>query len=153
MLLRPALLAAVLALAACGGGGAKDVAPKSRLPPGCTIPEVEQTIDAFLATGAVAPASEFEVFGSKESDGRKVLLRRPAQVKAWFRERSALGERTRLIQLRVGKQDFNHARITFKLTRSAPDFRDRKIFTRIAEGAGTIDCAHQKVAAWVMRGP
>ena len=152
MLLRAAFVLAVLALAACGGGS-KKAEPKSQLPPGCSIPEVEQTIDAFLASGDVASAAEFDVCGSRESDGRKVLLRKPSQVKAWFDARRKLGERDRLIQLRVGKQDFNHARITFRLTRSAPDFRARKIYQRVAAGAGTIDCARQKVAAWVMQGP
>ena len=44
-------------------------------------------------------------------------------------------------------------RITFDLTRIAPDFRERGITTRIASGAGTVDCAHGKVAAWVVKGP
>ena len=153
MLLRLGALAGlVLALAACGGSK-RTAAPQSQLPPGCSIPEVERILDDFLATGVVAPPGRFDVFGSKESDGRKVLLRKPTQVAAWFRQRKALGERDRLIQLRVGKLDFNRARITFQLTRSARDFVGRKIFTRVAKGAGTVDCAHQKVAAWVMQGP
>ena len=153
MLLRLALLLAVAALAACGGGSKKSADGESQLPPGCSIPEVEQILDDFLATGSVAPAGSFDVFGSKESDGRKVLLRRPAAVAAWFRERKALGERDRLIHLRVGKLDYNRARITFQLTRSARDFVGRKLYTRLARGAGTVDCAHQRVAAWVMQGP
>ena len=150
MLLRAGVVLAVLALAACGGS-AKHAT--SLLPPGCSVPEVEQIVNDFLATGAVAPAASFDVFGSKESDGRKVLLRRPAQVRAWFAARKKVGERDRLIELRVARQDFNRARMTFKLTRFASDFRGRGIYGRIAEGAGTIDCAHQKVAAWVMQGP
>lgn len=153
MLLRTGIVLAVLALAACGGGGAKQATPHSQLPPGCSVPEVERIVNDFLATGAVAPPASFDVFGSKESDGRKVLIRTPAGVAAWFRQRKTLGERDRLIQLRVGKLDFNRARITFQLTRSARDFVGRKLFTRLARGAGTVDCAHQKVAAWVMQGP
>jgi hypothetical protein len=153
VLLRPALLLAVLALAACGGGSKQSDTGKSQLPPGCSVAEVEKIVNDFLATGAVAPAGSFDVFGSKESDGRKVLLRTPRAVRAWFRQRHALGERDRLIQLRVGKLDFNRARITFALTRAAPDFARRKLFTRLARGAGTVDCAHQKMAAWVMQGP
>ena len=153
MLLRfLALTALSLMLAACGGAK-KAAAPKSQLPPGCSIAEVERVLNDFLATGRVAPAGAFEVLGSKESDGRKVVLRTPAAATAWWRGRKRLGERDRLIQLRVGKLDFNRARITFQLTRSAPDFRQRGIHTRIARGAGTVDCAHQRVAAWVMQGP
>ena len=44
-------------------------------------------------------------------------------------------------------------RITFSITRFAPDFRRRGIHTRLAQGGGTIDCAHGLVAAWVMKGP
>ena len=58
-----------------------------------------------------------------------------------------------MIELRVGKQDFNHARITFQLTRYSPDFLKRGIHQRLVNGGGTIDCAHQKVAAWVTKGP
>jgi hypothetical protein len=47
----------------------------------------------------------------------------------------------------------NHVRITFRLTRFAPDFRRRGIHGRLAQGGGTIDCAHGKVAAWAQRGP
>lgn len=70
-----------------------------------------------------------------------------------IRQRVRLGEKSRVIELRVGKQDFNHVRITFQLTRYAPDFLKRGIHTRLAKGGGTIDCAHQKVAAWVTQGP
>ena len=65
----------------------------------------------------------------------------------------AAGERARLLSLRVNSQDINHARITFSITRFAPDFRKRGIHTRLAQGGGTIDCAHGLVAAWVMKGP
>jgi hypothetical protein len=58
-----------------------------------------------------------------------------------------------VIELRVRKQDFNHARITFQLTRYAPDYLDRGIHQRLVRGGGTIDCVHQKVAAWVTKGP
>jgi hypothetical protein len=44
-------------------------------------------------------------------------------------------------------------RVTFRITRFAPDFRRRGIHGRLVSGAGTIDCAHQKVAAWVSKGP
>ena len=60
---------------------------------------------------------------------------------------------TRMISLRVAPEDVNHVRITFDLTRAAPDFLDRGITTRIASGAGTVDCAHGKIAAWVVKGP
>jgi hypothetical protein len=140
------------ALAGCGGAK-KDAAAPSELPPGCRVPEVERIVQDFLAHPAVAPAATFEVYATKESDGRKFLARTPAKALARLRVRQGLGERSRLIALRVAPQDFNHVRITFRLTRLAPDFRRRGIHGRLVEGAGTIDCAHQKVAAWVSNGP
>lgn len=153
MLLRPAALAAAALLAAGCGGSHEQAAPDSGLPTGCDVPDVERIVTDFLTRPSVAPAGEFDVVGFSESDGRKALLRTPARAVAYLRRRQALGERTRLIQLRVAPQDFNHTRITFQLTRFAPDFRARGIHGRLARGAGTVDCAHQQVAAWVVQGP
>ena len=144
---------AALALAACGGGTKKQAAPASDLPPGCTVPEVSKIVDDFLARPTFAPAGNFEVYATYESDGRKFVAHNAAAALAHIRQRLRLGEKDRVIQLLVGKQDFNHARITFQLTRYAPNFLKRGIHTRIAKGGGTIDCAHQAVAAWVTKGP
>jgi hypothetical protein len=153
MLLRIAVTAvAVLGLTACGGSK-KQAAPKSTLPPGCTVTEVDQIVRDFLARPNLAAPGTFEVYATYESDGRKFIAHTPAKALAQLRARRRLGEQNRLIELRVGKQDFNHARITFQLTRYAPDFLERGIHTRLAKGGGTIDCAHQAVAAWVTKGP
>lgn len=153
MLLRLAAAGAlVLALAACGGSK-KAAAPKSSLPPGCTVPEVQRIVDSFLAHPALAPAGQFEIYASYESDGRKAVFRKRAQALAYLRRRKAAGEVSRVIQLTVGTQDFNHARITFQLTRRAPDYVTRKIHNHLVRGGGTVDCAHQLVAAWVTKGP
>jgi len=152
MLLRIACIAlAVLALAACGAK--KAAAPASDLPPGCTVPEVSKIVDDFLARPTLAPGGNFEVYATYESDGRKFVAHKAPVALAHLRRRLRLGEKDRVIELRVGKQDFNHARITFQLTRFAPDFRARGIHQRLVRGAGTIDCAHGKVAAWVTKGP
>ena len=143
----------VLALTACGGGGKKQEAQQPDLPPGCSVEEVDAIVRNFLAHPTVAPPSMFEVYATQESDGRQFLARTPAKTVAHLRQRLALGERSRVIQLRVGSQDINHVRITFRLTRFAPDFRARGIHQRLVRGAGTIDCAHGKVAAWVTKGP
>jgi hypothetical protein len=142
----------VLALTSCGGSKQK-AAPHSDLPPGCSVEQVDAIVQRFLARPTVAPPSLFEVYATQESDGRKFLARTRAKALAHLRQRVALGERSRLIQLRVAPQDFNHVRITFRLTRFAPDFRARGIYQRLVQGAGTIDCAHGKVAAWVTKGP
>jgi hypothetical protein len=154
VLLRLAAAAAalVVALTACGGTK-KAAAPKSSLPPGCTVAEVQGIVTQFLADPRLAPAGAFEIYASYESDGRKVVFRKRAEALAYLRRRRAAGEVSRLIQLTVGKQDFNHARITFQLTRHAPDYVARKIHGRLVRGGGTIDCAHQLVAAWVTKGP
>jgi hypothetical protein len=143
----------LLALAACGGSKKKQATPGPTLPPGCTVPEVDRVVRDFLAHPSFAPRGVFEVYATYESDGRKFLARTPAKALAHLKQRLRLGEQSRLIELRVGKQDFNHARITFQLTRHAPDFVSRGIHQRLVKGGGTIDCVHQKVAAWVTKGP
>jgi hypothetical protein len=159
VLLRLALVGLVLAATACGGGAkgttttTAAAAPKSSLPPGCTVPEVERIVTGFLTDPSLAPAGEFEVYASYESDGRKVVARSRSKALAELKARKAAGEVSRLIQLRVAPQDFNHARITFQLTRRAPDYTARKIHSRLVNGGGTVDCAHGKIAAWVTKGP
>jgi hypothetical protein len=153
VLLRIGAAALCIAVVAGCGGAKKKAAPSSNLPPGCRVAEVDRIVHNFLAHPSLAPPGMFEVYATQESDGRKFLARKPVQALAHLRARQTLGERSRLIQLRVAEQDFNHARITFQLTRFSPDFRQRGIHRRLASGAGTIDCAHQKVAAWVMKGP
>ena len=152
MLLRVAALAAVAVLAA-GCGASKKKTGSNGLPPGCSPAEVDRIVTDFLATPDLAPSNEFDVVGFNESDGRKTLLRTRVKALAYLHRRHALGERDRLLQLRVAKDDFNHARITFQLTRYAPDFLHRGIHTRLAQGAGTLDCAHGAVSAWVVKGP
>jgi hypothetical protein len=158
VLLRTALaLVLILGAAACGGSdktpATTTTASTSSLPPGCTVPEVEKVVTDFLATPTVAAPGTFEVYATYESDGRSFIAHAPAKALAHLRARQRLGEKSRLIELRVAEQDFNHARITFQLTRYAPDFLRRGIHQRLVKGGGTIDCAHQKVAAWVTRGP
>jgi hypothetical protein len=152
VLLKIAVAAAiVLALAGCGSQN--EAAQKSSLPPGCTVAEVGQVVRDFLARPRLAAPGTFEIYATYESDGRKFLARKPARALAHLRQRLRLGEQSRLIELRVAEQDINHARITFQLTRHAPDFVQRGIHQRLVKGGGTIDCAHQKVAAWVTKGP
>lgn len=156
MLLRVAT-ALVVVLAAAGCGSSKPASTtttqRSALPPGCTVPEVEKVVRDFLATPTLAAPGTFEVYATYESDGRKFLAHSRAKALAHLKQRLRLGEKSRLIQLTVGLQDFNHARITFQLTRYAPDYLRRGIHQRLVRGGGTIDCVHQKVAAWVTKGP
>ena len=156
LLRREIALAVVIALTGCGSSKTATstaTTPKSTLPPGCTVAEVEQTVRDFLAHPSVAAPGTFEVYATYESDGRQFLARTPTKALAHLAQRRRLGEQSRLIELRVAPQDVNHARITFQLTRYARDFVQRGIHQRLVKGGGTIDCAHQKVAAWVTRGP
>jgi hypothetical protein len=156
VLLRAAALAALaIAIAGCGGG-TKAAAPTTTadsLPPGCTVDEVDRIITSFLAQPQLAPPAMFQVYATYESDGGKYVTRKRAAALAHLHARQAAGEKLRLIQLRVSPQDVNHVRVTFEVTRFAPDFGRRKIHGRVANGAGTIDCAHQQVAAWILKGP
>ncbi len=156
MLLRAAALAALAIVIAGCGGGTKAAAPTTTansLPPGCTVDEVDGIITSFLAHPQLAPPAMFQVYATYESDGGKYVTRKRAAALAHLHARQAAGEKLRLIQLRVSPQDVNHVRVTFEVTRFAPDFGRRKIHGRVANGAGTIDCAHQQVAAWILKGP
>jgi hypothetical protein len=161
VLLRGALVVAVsVAVTGCGGSSNDTVGTTTAatttapgLPPGCSVQEVDRIVTAFLAHPTLAPPSFFEIYAAYETDGRTFVFRNRAKALAHLRARQAAGERSRLLSLRVSPQDVNHARITFSLTRFAPDFRARGIHTRLARGGGTIDCAHGLVAAWVMKGP
>src|SRR6266536_6520830 len=152
MLLRAApLVLIVFALAACGGAGNKSTA-QSSLPPGCSTSQVQAIVETFLTHPSVAPRPVFQVYGTTESDGRAFETHTRAKAVAYAKARLQLGEVDRLIQLRVSPGDINHVQITFTLTRSAPDFRSRGIHQRLAKGAGTVDCAHGKIAAWAVKG-
>jgi hypothetical protein len=156
VLLRLLPLVAALALAGCGGGDSEQGATataESSLPPGCSVTEVEAIVNRFLERPDLAPPGFFQVYGTNESDGQKFVARARARALAHIGARKRLGERQRMLSLRVAPQDVNHVRITFTLTRTAPDFGRRGIRTRIASGAGTLDCAHGKIAAWVVKGP
>jgi hypothetical protein len=156
VLLRAAALAALAIVIAGCGGGTKAAAPTTTadsLPPGCTVDEVDRIITSFLAHPQLAPPAMFQVYATYESDGGKYVTRKRAAALAHLHARQAAGEKLRLIQLRVSPQDVNHVRVTFEVTRFAPDFGRRKIHGRVANGAGTIDCAHQQVAAWILKGP
>jgi hypothetical protein len=155
VLLRLAALAVLAAaLAACGGSGKKDTQTTgSQLPPGCSVAEADQVVTSFLSSPTLAPQADFDVYASYESDKHSFVAHLVPKALTYLHARQKLGERSRLLSLRVGKLDFNHVRITFSLTRYAPDFADRGIHTRLAKGAGTIDCAHQRIAAWVQKGP
>jgi len=152
-----ALLVGSLALTGCGGSDKRatptTTAQGSSLPAGCSVEDVDRIVTTFLANPQLAPPSFFELYAAYETDGRKFVSKKRAAALAHLRARKALGERSRLLSLRVSPQDVNHTRITFSLTRFAPDFRARGIHTRLAQGGGTIDCAHGLVAAWVMKGP
>jgi hypothetical protein len=153
-----ALAVGVLAFAAagCGGGdgGTTEAGTTTTdLPPGCLVEDVQAIVDRFLKRGDLAPPGFFQVYGTNESDGRKFLTRNRAKAVAEIKRRQRFDERQRVISLQVAPEDINHVRMTFDLTRIADDFIKRGITTRIASGAGTIDCAHGKVAAWVVKGP
>ena len=62
---------------------------------------------------------------------------------AHLRLRRMLGELDRLIELRVCHQDVNHVRITFRLTRYAPDFAKRGVHGRLAAGR-----RHDRLRPW-----
>jgi hypothetical protein len=155
VLLRAAsLVALALALAACGGsGGGTTTQAQSNLPVGCDAAQVHTIVTGFLAHPSVAPPGMFRSYSERESDGRRFSTRNGAAAVAHARARLRLGEVDRLLALQVGPVDVNHVLVVFTLTRSAPDFARRGIHTRIASGNGLVDCAHEKIAGWMVKGP
>lgn len=154
MLLKAAPLApAVLALAACGGKSATTTQAKSLLPPGCSTAQVQAIVTSFLAQPSFAPPAWFKGYRSQESDGRVFSTTSAAKALAHLRQRKALGERNRILQLQVYPVDVNHVHVVFTITRLAPDFRARKIYNRISSGDAEIDCVHGKVSSWSQKGP
>ena len=123
-----------VALVACGGSKKAETTTASSLPPGCSVAEVDSIVTSFLARPALAPPAMFQVYATYESDGGKFVTRRRSVALAHLRARQAAGEKVRLIQLRVSPQDVNHVRVTFEVTRYAPDFGKRKIHGRVATG-------------------
>ena len=156
MLLRAAPLAlVVLVLAACGGSssGTTSTQAQSQLPPGCGTAQVQSIVEQFLATPSVAPPGWFKLYRSRESDGRVFSTTSGPRAVAHLKQRLALGERDRIVQLQVYPVDVNHVHLVFTTTRLAPDFVRRGIHFRISTGSGIIDCAHGKVASWSQKGP
>ena len=141
-------------LAGCGSSEKQTASTAgSQLPPGCSVDQVDAIVTGFLADPELAPAPFFQLYAASESDGRAFSTRRRGVALAHLHARLALGERDRLLSLRVFAQDINHVHITYQLTRYAPDFRNRGIHPRLARGIGTVDCAHGQVASWSMKGP
>jgi hypothetical protein len=139
VLLRGLPLVAALALAGCGGDSREAATTTtSSLPPGCSVAEVKSIVTRFLDRPDVAPPGFFQVYGTNESDGRKFVSRARARTLAHIRERKRLGERQRMLSLRVAPQDVNYVRITVTLTRTAPDFGRRGIRTRIRRRHGRL---------------
>ena len=86
-----------------------------------------------------------------DPDGRRFVTNSgPAAVKH-LKARLAAGEDDRMLALAVAPIDFNHVAIAFRLTRYAPDFGPRKIHTRLAQGTGTIDCVHGRIASFIVK--
>ncbi|MGZ4354247.1 MAG: hypothetical protein ACXVZ4_11930 [Gaiellaceae bacterium] len=143
------MLAAVAA-ALAGCGSSHPAAPKSSLPPGCSTAEADNIIADFLAHPSVAPPGFFKTVSITDPDGRHFVTHSgPAAVK-YLAARIKAGENDRMISLAVAPIDFNHAAVAFRLTRYAPDYEQRHIRNRLAQGTGTLDCAHGKVAAFIV---
>ena len=117
-------------------------------------PRSTGSISTFLARPSFAPAGVFQVYATQESDGRKFLARNRDLALAHARSRLKLGERSRVIELRVGTAGLQPRPRHLPADALRPGLpRAAGSTSRLVSGAGTIDCAHQKVAAWVTKGP
>jgi hypothetical protein len=149
MLLRTVLLAAAMA-ALAGCGSSHPAAPKSSLPPGCSTADADNIIADFLVNPIVAPPGFFTTLSVTDPDGRHFATHSgPAAVK-YLRARLKVGENDRMLSLAVAPIDFNHVAVAFRLTRYAPDYVQRHIRNRLAQGTGRLDCAHGKVASFIV---
>jgi hypothetical protein len=146
-----ALTLAVAALVLAGCGKSHPAAPKSSLPPGCSTADADNILADFLVHPAVAPPGFFRTVSITDPDGRVFATHSGPVAVKHLKARLAAGEDDRMIALAVGPIDFNHVAIAFRLTRYAPDFEGRKIYTRLAHGTGTIDCVHQRIASFTVK--
>jgi hypothetical protein len=144
------LIVALVAVALAGCGSTHPAAPKSGLPPGCSTAEADNIIADFLARPTVAPPGFFQLLSITDPDGRHFVTHSgPAAVK-YLAARIKAGEDDRMISLAVAPIDFNHVAVAFRLTRYAPDYVQRHIRNRLAQGTGRLDCAHGKVASFIV---
>jgi hypothetical protein len=145
-----ALLLAAAAAALAGCGSSHPAAPKSSLPPGCSTADADNIIADFLVHPVVAPPGFFTTVSITDPDGRRFVTHSgPAAVKH-LAARIKAGEDDRMLSLAVAPIDFNHVAVAFRLTRYAPDYEQRHIRNRLAQGTGTLDCVHGRVASFIV---
>ena len=144
-----ALAAAAAALAGCGSS--HQAAPKSGLPPGCSTADADNIIADFLVRPTVAPPGFFQTVSISDPDGRHFVTHSGPVAVKHLKARIQAGEDDRMISLAVAPIDFNHVAVAFHLTRYAPDYVQRHIRNRLAQGTGTLDCVHQKIASFIVK--
>jgi hypothetical protein len=158
----PVLVAACAVAAGCGGGD--EPATTSSLPPGCEVSAIDPIVTRFLDAvtagdpaglkRVVAPRPNYLVHDGSGRHERRVHLTSKPAVLAYFARRHRLGERMRLISMRVAPgADANHVLVDLHLTRVANDFPRRGIVTRLATGAGRVDCVAETIDKLLIRGP
>jgi len=143
-----ALIALIVAVAGCGSS---HPAAKSSLPPGCSTADADNILADFLADPSVAPPGFFKTVSITDPDGRRFVTHSGPAAVRHLQARISAGEDDRLTALAVGAIDFNHVGVAFRLTRNAPDFKQRHIRNPVAQGTGTLDCVHQKVATFIVK--
>jgi hypothetical protein len=149
VLLRVVLVvAAAAALAGCGSS--HPAAPKSTLPPGCSTADADNIIADFLVNPIVAPPGFFTTLSITDPDGRHFVTHSGAAAVKYLRARLKVGENDRMLSLAVAPVDFNHVAVAFRLTRFARDYEQRHIRNRLAQGTGTLDCVHGRVASFIV---
>jgi hypothetical protein len=150
VLLRALLLAAAAAALAGCGSSPHPATLKSSLPPGCSTADADNIIADFLVNPVVAPPGFFTTLSITDPDGRHFVTHSgPAAVK-YLKARLKVGENDRMLSLAVAPIDFNHVAVAFRLTRYARDYEQRHIRNRLAQGTGTLDCVHGRVASFVV---
>lgn len=165
MLLRLApVLAPTVAALAAGCGGGTTPATTSSLPPGCDVGSIEPVVTGFLGAVSsgdaaalrrrVSAAPNYLVHDGSGRRERRVHMTTRRAVLAYYARRARLGEKSRLITLRVAPGiDANHVLVEFRLTRVAHDFPRRGITTRLATATGRVNCVHGTIERLLVQGP
>ena len=105
----------------------------------------------FLVRPLVAPPGFFTTVSITDPDGRRFLTHSGPVAVRHLAARIKAGEDDRMISLAVAPIDFNHVAVAFRLTRYAPDYEQRHIRNRLAQGTGTLDCVHGRVASFIVK--
>ncbi len=126
-------------------------------------PVIERAVKGFFAAitagdrAAIAkrlsPAGEFVRLTVVDADGRRFTSADRTKAIDYLVSRHRFDQRERLLQLIVAPGvDANHTAVQGVVSRSALDFRTRKIASRVSRFDGAVNCVRESITRWRVLG-